>query len=129
MIWSIGLQATQTLFDGGRLEGGVNLAKANYRTSVATYRQTILSAFQETQDALGNLEQITKARTLQEEALASQNRALNISQIRYQAGLDNVNNLLLTEQNQLSIARTATQLKGSQLISSVGLVKALGGGW
>jgi len=129
MIWSIGLQATQTLFDGGRLEGGVNLAKANYRTSVATYRQTILSAFQETQDALGNLEQITKARVLQEEALASQNRALNISQIRYQAGLDNVNNLLLTEQNQLSIARTATQLKGSQLISSVGLVKALGGGW
>ena len=80
-------------------------------------------------DALGNLEQITKARALQEEALASQNRALKISQIRYQAGLDNVNNLLLTEQNQLSIARAATQLKGSQLISSVGLVKALGGGW
>ncbi len=129
LIWSIGLSATQTLFDGGRLEGGVNLAKASYTSSVASYRQTILSAFEETQNALGNLEQLSKARVNEEEALQSQNRALKISNLRYEAGLDNINIKLLTEQNQLNIARTAAQFKGSQLISSVGLIKAMGGGW
>ena len=129
LIWSIGLSATQTIFDGGRIQGGVNLAKASYTASVASYRQTILSAFQETQDALGNLEQISQARSNVDNALLSQNRALKISNLRYEAGLDNISIKLLTEQNQLNIARTATQYKGTQLITSIALIKALGGSW
>jgi NodT family efflux transporter outer membrane factor (OMF) lipoprotein len=129
LIWSLGLQVTQTLFDGGRLSGGVNYANATYRSAVANYRQTMLTAFEETQNALGTLDQLSKALEQQEDALASQNRAVKISKMRYEEGLDNVSIKLLTEQNQLQIARTAAQYKGQKLITSVGLIKALGGGW
>jgi NodT family efflux transporter outer membrane factor (OMF) lipoprotein len=129
LIWSLGLQATQTIFDGGRLQGGVSFAKASYQAAVASYRQTILSAFEETQNALGNIEQLQLAIAAQEQALASQNRGLKISEQRYGAGLDNIILKLSAEQTQLSIARTLAQYRGQQFINSVGLVKALGGGW
>jgi NodT family efflux transporter outer membrane factor (OMF) lipoprotein len=129
MIWSFGLQATQTLFDGGRISSTVDYASAGYRLSVANYKQTVLNGIQDVQDALGNVQQLDSARVNQDKSVANLNRAFELSNIRYQAGLDTALTMALVQQNQLAGIRTQAQIKGSQFTSTVGLIKALGGLW
>jgi NodT family efflux transporter outer membrane factor (OMF) lipoprotein len=129
MIWSFGLQATQTLFDGGRISSTVDYASAGYRLSVANYKQTVLNGIQDVQDALGNVQQLNLARVNQDKSVANLNRAFELSNIRYQAGLDTALTMALVQQNQLAGIRTQAQIKGSQFTSTVGLIKSLGGLW
>jgi NodT family efflux transporter outer membrane factor (OMF) lipoprotein len=129
MIWSFGLQATQTLFDGGRISANVAFANAGYTLAVANYKQAVLAGIQDAQDALGNVQQLKLARGNQDQALANYTRAFDLSYIRYRGGLDNAVALSLIQQNQLSSIRTQAQIKGSQFTSTVGLIKALGGSW
>jgi NodT family efflux transporter outer membrane factor (OMF) lipoprotein len=129
MIWSIGLTATQQLFDAGRVSANYRFAKAGYASTLANYRQTILVGIQETQDAMGTLQQLALAREKQDAAVTNLNKALNISLIRYKEGLDNALQLTLIQQNQLVAERIKWQIHGGQFIASVNLVKALGGGW
>lgn len=129
MIWSFGMQATQTLFDGGRISSTVDYASAGYRLSVANYKQTVLNGIQDAQDALGNIQQLGLARVNQDKSVANLNRAFELSNIRYEAGLDNALTMALVQQNQLSGIRVQAQIKGSQFTSTVGLIKALGGLW
>lgn len=129
MIWSFGVQAAQTLFDGGRISSGVDYASAGYALSLANYRQTVLSGIQDVQDALGNVQQLNLARVNEDKSLANLNRAYELSYIRYQAGLDTALALALVQQNQLTGIRVQAQIKGSQFTSTVGLIKALGGSW
>ena len=79
LVWSIGVQASQTLFDGGRNRAGVNFAKAGYASTVSNYRQTVLAAIQETQDALGNMHGLDIALKKQNEAVRDQNKAYEIT--------------------------------------------------
>ena len=118
LIWGIGLQATQTLFDNGKT-----------RAALASYRQTVLQAVQETQDALGSLHGLDQARRQQDEAVRNQDKAYAVSQLRYREGLDSALALASARQSQLAAQRTLAQLRGGQLAASVGLLKALGGGW
>ncbi|OHX12840.1 hypothetical protein BI347_04485 [Chromobacterium sphagni] len=129
LIWSIGLQATQTLFDNGRTRANVDYAQAGYRAALANYRQSVLQAVQEAQDALGTLHGLDAARRQQDEAVRNQDKAYAIAKLRYREGLDNALTLAIVQQNQLTAQRTQAQLRGSQLIASVSLLKALGGGW
>jgi len=129
LIWSIGLSATQTIFDAGRTSANYRFAKAGYAGTVANYRQAVLVAIQETQDAMSNLQQYDRARTKQDEAVNSLDKALRISAIRYREGLDTAQTLALLQQNQLTAERTKWQMYGNQFLASVALVKALGGGW
>jgi NodT family efflux transporter outer membrane factor (OMF) lipoprotein len=129
LIWSIGIAATQTLFDGGRISASVDFAKAGYAGTVANYRQSVLTAIQESQDAMDTLHELALARQKQDEAVRQQNKAYRISLVRYREGLDNALTLAITQQNQLAGERVLSQIRGSQLLSSVGLIKALGGGW
>lgn len=129
LIWSIGLTATQTIFDGGRISANYKFAQAGYAGTVANYKQSILVAIQETQDAMSNLQQYDRARIKQDEGVQNYNRAYQTSLIRYREGLDNSQTLALIQQNQLTALRIKWQLHGAQFLASVALVKALGGEW
>ena len=129
LIWSIGLTATQTVFDGGRISANYRFAQAGYRVTLANYRQSVMVALQETQDAMSTLQQLDRARAMQDQAVNSLNRAFQISAIRYREGLDTAQTLALIQQNQLTAQRIKWQMHGGQFIASVALVKALGGGW
>jgi outer membrane protein TolC len=129
LIWSIGLTATQTVFDGGRISANYRFAQAGYRVTLANYRQSVMVALQETQDAMSALAQLDRARAMQDEAVGNLNRAFQISAIRYREGLDTAQTLALIQQNQLTAQRIKWQMHGGQFIASVNLVKALGGGW
>lgn len=129
LVWSVGVQSTQTLFDGGRIRAGVDFAQAGYVAALANYRQAVLVAIQEAQDALGNLHGLESARQKQDEAVRNQNKAYEITLLRYEEGLDSALTLATVQQNQLSALRVQSQIRGSQFISVVSLLKALGGGW
>ena len=129
LIWSLGLAASQTLIDGGRSAAGVAYAKAAYAGAVASYRQAVLTAMEETEDALDSLHQLGQARLSQDEAVGQQAKAYRISLARYREGLDTALTLALVEQNQLAAQRTQSQIVGSQFVALVALVKAVGGGW
>ena len=129
LVWSIGLQASQTLFDGGRNRAGVEFAQAGYTAALAGYRQSVLIAVQEAQDALATLHSLQSAKQQQDAAVHDQNRSYDLTLLRYQEGLDNALTLATAEQNQLSALRIQSQLRGNQFISSVSLLKALGGDW
>ncbi len=129
VIWSFGLAATQTLFDGGRIAAGVDFARAAYAGTVANYRQSVLTAIQESQDAMDSLRELSVARERQDEAVGQQSKAYRISLVRYREGLDNALTLAVAQQNQLAATRILSQIEGSRFVSAVGLIKALGGGW
>ena len=128
-IWSFGVTAAQSVFDGGRLDAGLAGARASHAATVANYRQAVLTAVQETQDALSALQLLGVAQTHQDSAVANENKAYRIGLVRYREGLDNAVTLALTEQNQLAAQRTQAQIRGNRFLVSVALVKALGGGW
>jgi NodT family efflux transporter outer membrane factor (OMF) lipoprotein len=129
IVWSIGLTATQTLFDGGRTSANYRFAQAGYRATAASYRQTITVAIQETQDAMSSVQQLERARSKQDEAVRNLNKAYQISAIRYREGLDTAQTLALIQQNQLTAQRIKWQMHGGQFLANIALVKALGGGW
>ena len=129
LVWSVGVLASQTLFDGGRIRAGVDFAQAGYVAALANYRQAVLVAIQEAQDALGNLNGLDSAGRKQDEAVRNQNKAYEIALLRYKEGLDSALTLATVEQNQLSALRIQSQIRGDQFVSAVSLLKALGGGW
>lgn len=129
LLWAIGLTATQTVFDGGRISANYRFAKAGYAGTVANYKQSVLIAIQETQDAMSNLQQYDRARIKQDEGVRNYNRAYQTSLIRYKEGLDNAQTLTLIQQNQLTALRIKWQLHGAQFLANVALIKALGGDW
>jgi outer membrane protein, multidrug efflux system len=129
LLWSIGLTATQTIFDSGRTSANYRFAQAGYAATLANYRQVVLVAIQETQDAMSGIQQFSRARLKQDEAVNNLNRALRVSAVRYREGLDTAQTLALLQQNQLTAERVKWQMHGNQFLANIALVKALGGGW
>jgi NodT family efflux transporter outer membrane factor (OMF) lipoprotein len=128
-LWAVGATLAQPLFSGGRIRAGVDFANAGYQDSVAQYRQTVLVAFQEVEDALAGLEVFAAAAKSQDTAVADSQRALNIALNRYTGGLVTYLDVVTAQQSLLSNQRESAQIQGGQLVASVMLVKALGGGW
>jgi len=129
LLWSIGLTATQTVFDSGRTSANYRFAQAGYAATLANYRQVVLVSIQETQDAMSGIQQFSRARIKQDEAVNNLNRALRVSAVRYREGLDTAQTLALLQQNQLTAERIKWQMHGNQFLANIALVKALGGGW
>lgn len=129
LLWSLGLSAAQTLFDGGRTAAAVKVSEAGYQLAGANYRQTVLQALQEVQDSLTTLEALRAAQQSLGQAERSAARVLALSQARYQAGASSQLEVVLAQQTLLGYQRQATQNRSQQLLTSVQLVKALGGGW
>ncbi len=104
-------------------------AKANYDQTVANYRQNVLVAFQQVEDALSNLNTLQSAAASQEKAVDDAQRALNIANNRYVGGITTYLDVVTAEETLLSNQRLMTQIRGQQMVNSVYLAKALGGGW
>jgi NodT family efflux transporter outer membrane factor (OMF) lipoprotein len=128
-LWSFGVTATQTIFDAGRNQGNLDIAKASYTASVATYRQTVLTAFQEVEDGLAGLGTLARATAQAQAAVKSAQRVLDLANDRYSGGVATYLDVITAQQALLTNQRQAAQIRGQQMVTAVFLVKALGGGW
>jgi len=129
LLWSLGADALQPIFEGGRNRANLAAARAAYDQSVANYRQSVLTAFQEVEDGISNLSTLSQALATQAAAVEDARRALEIANNRYIGGVTSYLDVITAQTTLLSSERLKTQLLGQQMVSSVILVKALGGGW
>jgi len=129
VLWSLGVSATQTLFDGGRIRAGVDFAKGGYQAAVATYRRTVLTAMQEVEDGITGIAALERAYTQAQAAILSSQRVLDLANSRYEGGVATYLDVITAQQSLLNNERQAAQLMGQRMLSSVFLVKALGGDW
>jgi outer membrane protein TolC len=125
----LGANVTQAVLTGGRRKAQLAFAQSGYNASVASYRQTVLTAFQEVEDGISGLGVLAQAAETQRQAVEAAQRALAIANDRYVGGLVTYLDVVTAEQTLLDNKRLATQILGQQLTTSVSLVKALGGGW
>jgi NodT family efflux transporter outer membrane factor (OMF) lipoprotein len=129
LVWSVGASLAQTLFDGGLRKAVTEQARAKYQGTVANYRQTVLTAFQEVEDNLSTLRILSQELQQQNAAVESSQRNLTLANERYQSGLDSYLDVIAAQTALLSNQRTALGLQMQQLTASVQLIKAVGGGW
>jgi len=128
-IWSLGADVLQPIFQGGRNRANLEATKAAYETTVANYRQSVLIAFQQVEDGLSGLNALSQASASQSKAVEDSQRALQLANNRYTGGVTSYLDVITAQAALLSNQRLETQLRGQQLVTSVYLVKALGGGW
>ena len=128
-VWGFGANVVQNIFTGGARRAQVHYTQAGYEASVASYRQTVLNAFGEVQDDLTGLEVLAKAQASQADAVASARRQLDIATSRYKGGLVNYLDVVSAQQIVLDNEQQAAIIQGQRLVTTVSLVKALGGGW
>jgi NodT family efflux transporter outer membrane factor (OMF) lipoprotein len=129
LFWSIGLSATQTLFDAGRTRAEVRFARADYTAAVAGYRQTVLAAMEEVENGITGLAALGRASAQAVESVRSAQTAYDIASERYKGGVDTYLDVITAQQTLLQDQRQAVQIQGQQFATAVYLVKALGGGW
>lgn len=128
-FFSVGPTLAQTLFDKGKRSAVTEQARAQYDGTVAVYRQTVLTAFQEVEDNLAALRILSRELEQQNAAVASAQRTLSLANERYTSGIDSYLNVITAQTALLSNQRTAETLQMEQMTASVQLIKALGGGW
>ena len=129
LVWSVGASLAQTLFDAGLRKAVTEQARAKYQGTVANYRQTVLTAFQEVEDNLSTLRILSQELQQQNAAVESSQRYLTLANARYQSGMDSYLDVITAQTALLSNQRTALNLRMEQMTASVQLIKALGGGW
>jgi NodT family efflux transporter outer membrane factor (OMF) lipoprotein len=128
-FWSLGPTLSQTLFEAGGLRAVSEQAEANYDADVASYRGTVLSAFQAVEDNLSTLRILAQEVMEEQTAVNSANHYLQLSLTRFKAGVDSYLNVITAENTLLTNRQTELQIQLRQMTASVSLVMALGGGW
>lgn len=128
-FWSIGPSAVLTVFDAGRHRAQSAQAHALYDEEVATYRQTVLTAYQEVEDNLAALRDLDAEASSQAAAVAATASALKQAQFQYQGGLVTYLQVVVTENAALSAQLSAADIQIRRMSATVLLIKALGGGW
>jgi len=128
-VWSFGPQATQTIFDGGLIDAQVEQAKAAWEQSVANYRQTVLTGFQQVEDALVSLKVLEQESAVQVEAVRSAHEAERLILNQYKAGTVAYTNVVTAQTAALTDEENALTVLENRLVASVSLIQALGGGW
>jgi NodT family efflux transporter outer membrane factor (OMF) lipoprotein len=128
-FWSLGATGTETLFNGGLRPATVAAARATYDASVASYRQTVLTAFQQVEDALSNLRILQQQAKAEAIAVSSSQRAVDATLNAYRAGTVAYTSVITEQTQLLSNQQTALSVQQSRLAASVALIEALGGGW
>jgi len=128
-FWSLGGDLLQPILNGGRNRANLAATKSAYEESVANYRGSVLTAFQQVEDGLSGLNSLSQAAESQNAAVADARRALDIANDRYVGGLTTFLDVITAQSVLLTNQRLSTQLLGQQMVTSVFLVKALGGGW
>ncbi|MEZ0604964.1 efflux transporter outer membrane subunit [Paraburkholderia sp. IW21] len=128
-FWTLGPQLAATIFDAGLREAKTEAARAAYDQNVATYRQTILAAFQDVEDNLASQRILEQEIVVQQQAVDSARQALAIVTNEYKAGTVGFVNVLTAQTTAFTAEQKLESIAGQRMVSSVGLVKALGGGW
>ncbi len=128
-VWSLGPELALSLFDGGLRRALSAQALASYDASAASYRQTVLAAFQDVEDNLATLRILEQEAKVQEEAVRAARQSVALTLNQYKAGLVSYLNVVSVQTTLLSNERTALSLLGRRLNAAALLVRALGGGW
>jgi len=128
-LWAVGPSLQLPLFTGGRNRAQLAFARASYRETVAAYRQTVLTAFQEVEDQLAAQRLLQEQLQADEAALVAAQHTLEIANNRYKAGLVTYLEVATAQSAALTLERIVVQLRGDKLVAAVGLIRALGGGW
>jgi len=129
LLWAVGATITQTVFDGGRRHAVSDVARAGYDATVAAYRQTTLSAFQQVEDNLAALRILDQESQEQRRAVESAQESLRLFTNRYRGGVDNYLQVITAQTVTLTNQRTEIDILRRRMDASVLLVKALGGEW
>ncbi|HMC14856.1 MAG TPA: efflux transporter outer membrane subunit [Albitalea sp.] len=127
--WSIGALLSLPLFDGGRREAGIQGANAQLEGAAASYRENVLVAFRDVEDQLSALRLLNAQADMQTQAVASASRATVLSDSRYRNGLVSQLELLDARRSEANNRRQAVQVRAAQYQATIGLIRALGGGW
>jgi len=127
--WSVGPVAAVTIFSGGRRLAENDAAWAAYEAVVAAYRQTVLEAFRDVEDSLSNLAYLKISAEAQDRAVRASRSALHIAESQYRGGMTTYLQVVSSQEVLLSAQRSAIELQSLRLQNTVGLIKALGGGF
>ena len=128
-FWAVGPSLVQTAFDAGRRRAFTESAGQNYEALVASYRQATLDAFQQVEDNLSTLRILEKESAAQRAAVEQARRSLELAMNRYKGGLVTYLEVVSAQTITLQNERTSVDLLRRRMLSSVLLIKALGGGW
>src|SRR5216683_3124467 len=128
-FWSVGPSLSQTIYDGGLRRATVNQFITTYNADVATYRQTVLTAFQQVEDSLAAVRLLSQQILKQQQAVTSSEEALKLEIARYETGVDPYLNVVTLQTTLLSNQETLASLHVQEMTASVTLIEALGGGW
>ena len=128
-IWAVGGSVAQTIFDVGRRRAVSDQAKMAYDSTVANYRETALTAFQQVEDNLAALRILEDEASIQNQAVEAAQRSLSLSVARYEGGVTSYLEVIVAQNALLSDQVTAISILGRRMASAVELVQALGGGW
>jgi NodT family efflux transporter outer membrane factor (OMF) lipoprotein len=128
-LWSLGLSAVGTIFDGGRRHALTDQARAAYDFQVASYRENVLSGFQQVEDGLAAVRILENEAAVQDEAVVAAQRSLDLSITRYKGGVTTYLEVITAQSAALSDQVTAVNILGRRMANTVLLIQALGGGW
>jgi NodT family efflux transporter outer membrane factor (OMF) lipoprotein len=128
-LWTLGAQATQLLFDAGQRHALTDQARHNYEAQVAAYRSAVFQAFNDVEDQLSGLRILEQETGVEQKAVESAEHSFDLSNQRYRGGVTSYLEVLTAEAALLQNQRAAIDLQTRQFVASVGLVRALGGGW
>jgi NodT family efflux transporter outer membrane factor (OMF) lipoprotein len=128
-FWSIGPSVSQTIFNGGLYRAELQQYTATYNANVATYRETVLTAFQQVEDYLAATRILSEQEIKQREAVAAEQQYLDLEMGRYQTGIDPYIDVMTAQTTLLGDQQTLASLQIQESVASVELIQALGGGW
>jgi NodT family efflux transporter outer membrane factor (OMF) lipoprotein len=128
-FWSVGPSLSETIFDAGLRRATVNQFVAVYNADVASYRQTVLTAFQQVEDNLAAVRIVSEQIQQQQQSEQSALKYLELATARYETGVDQYLSVLVAQTTLLSTQQELATLRTQAMTSSVQLIEALGGGW
>ncbi len=128
-IWSIGPAISELVFDGGLRQAQTSQARAAFDANVASYRQTVLTGFQEVEDNLAALRILEEEAGVQDDAVKAAQQSLDLTTSQYKAGTASYLDVLVSQVTALNNERVAIDILGRRMAACVLLIKALGGGW
>jgi NodT family efflux transporter outer membrane factor (OMF) lipoprotein len=128
-FWSVGASIPETIFDAGLRRATVQQYVATYNADLASYRQTVLTAFQQVEDGLAEVRILSKEIEQEQQAVDSARTFLKLEQARYETGVDPYLDVLIAQTTVLADQQTLNGLQVQQMTYAVALVEALGGGW
>jgi len=128
-VWSVGTSLAQTIFDGGSRRATVQQFQATYESTVANYRQTALTAFQQVEDNLAAVRILSQVIQEQDAGVEAARRTLGEADVRYRSGIDPYLNVITAQTALLNAQESALTYRQQQITASVNLIRALGGGW